>query len=245
MKVELFEYTGKGTANERWHAAHILLLTKNTRLSLDHGGMAEVVAMSDEEKIAALTAMADTIPSSWEFVDVTFRLSGVSRAFAQQLTRTRQASYAMQSLRVVDGAGVKFVNPCDRDDFLWPIFEELAKVSWQNYEKAIEFGAAREDARALLPLNTETATFVKYNLRAFTELVKSRESLRTQSEYYEVVKAMKQAVLDVWPWSAPFFRPREQAALEILEKVVEELGLEVGHGLGWRIAKAMDLLRKA
>ena len=46
--------------------------------------------------------MANTIPSSWEFVDYTFLVTGVSRAYTHQQVRTRAASYAQQTMRVLN-----------------------------------------------------------------------------------------------------------------------------------------------
>lgn len=248
-KVELIDFTGAGRPDEEWHAANILLLTKDTRLELGSGGkesLTRIAAMDDAYKHAALSAMAETIPSSWEFVNVTFQISGVSRACAQQITRTRTASYAMQSQRVIDGASLGVVNPFPEEDtFMRGLFDDCAKGAKVDYELLIEHGAARQDARAILPMNSECSLMVIYNLRAFVDVVKARESLRTQNEYHDIVRDMKTALLAVWPWAAPFFVPRDQLAIEILERAVKEIGLTVGSGPGWQVAKAIDMLRKA
>ena len=104
MKVELIDYTGVGRADQQWHAADVMIFTKQTRLNLSSGLMEEIKAWPVEKKQAELDYMAKTIKSSWEFVDVTFLLSGISRAVAQQVTRTRTASYAMQSMRVTNAS---------------------------------------------------------------------------------------------------------------------------------------------
>ena len=247
-KVELVDFTGAGRPDEKWHAANLLLLTKDTRLELGSGGAAGLRAigvMSEDYKMAALKTMSETIPSSWEFIDVIFQLDGVSRACAQQITRTRTASYAMQSQRVIDASELGVVNPFPAcDPYMNSLFEDCARSAKESYELLIEKGAQRQDARAILPMNTECSLLAKYNLRAFVDLVKARESLRTQGEYHAIVSAMKVAVLNVWPWAAPFFVPREQVAIEILERAVQEIGLTVGSGPGWAVAKAIDLIRK-
>lgn len=247
-KVELVDFTGAGRPDEKWHAAHMLLLTKDTRLELGAGGKAgltAISAMSEEWKNASLRSMAETIPSSWEFVNVTFQLNGVSRACAQQITRTRTASYAMQSMRVVNGAELGVVNPFPIEDtFMRAAFDDAVKTIMIEYAQLIEYGAERQDARAILPLNTECALMASYNLRAFVDVVRARESLRTQGEYADIIRSMKAQLLAVWPWAAEFFVPRDQLAIEILERAVQEIGMTVGSGAGWQIAKAIDLLRK-
>jgi hypothetical protein len=97
----------------------------------------------------------------------------------------------------------------------------------------------------LLPMNTQSNLVAKYNLRAFVDLVTARKSLRTQGEYAGIVRDMEFAVLAVWPWAAPFFLPKEDAAITMLERVADEIGVTVGSGPGWQIAKAVDLLRSA
>jgi flavin-dependent thymidylate synthase len=242
--VTLIEFTGKGTWNERWHAADILLFTKSTRLSMDPGGLERIAGYSQEDKEASLAAMAKTIPSSWEFVDLTFLFSGVTRACAQQITRTRTASYSMQSQRIVDMSDAAVTNPFKVGTPLYEQFGADADRAMISYMDLIEAGANPQDARGLLPMNTQCNLLAKYNLRSFVDLVRSRSSLRTQGEYADIVKDAMAAVIAVWPWSDVFFRSPAQTALEELGAVAEELGVVPGDGPGWRIAKAMDLIRK-
>ena len=76
MKVELIDYTGVGRADQQWHAADVMIFTKQTRLNLSSGLMDEIKAWPIDKKQAELDYMAKTIKSSWEFIDVTFLLSG-------------------------------------------------------------------------------------------------------------------------------------------------------------------------
>lgn len=243
MTVELIGFTGMGREDENWHAADILIFTKATRLNMTAGLLNEVKHWPESRKLEELEYMATTIPSSWEFVDLTFLISGVTRAAAQQITRTRAASYAMQSMRVVDASDVEVVNPFDDVDPLHIAFDEAAESARQSYQTMSKAGAARQDARGILPLNSTTNLVAKYNLREFVRLHSARSSLRTQGEYGRVVEEMHELVVSAWPWSRPFFTPKNEAALKILKGVVDEVGLNVGEGLGWQIAKAMDLIR--
>lgn len=243
MNVELIDFTGAGRPDEEWHAAHILLFTKNTRLTMTAEGLAEVAARSEADKLTSLEYMATTIPSSWEFVSLTFLISGVTRAAAQQITRTRNASYAMQSQRVVDMTGAEVINPFYPGSFAQKVFQQSADIALAHYKELLTAGADKQDARGILPLNVTTNLVARYTFRSFVDLVRARSSLRTQGEYADLVAGMKEIVEGVWPWSAPFFRPRHESAIRLIESAVEELGMEVGGGAGWKLAKAADLLR--
>lgn len=227
------------------NAAQLLCFTKETRLNMTPESFEGAMARPVEELQDSLNYMAGTIPSSWEFVDVVFLLSDVSRATAQQITRTRNASFAMQSLRVVDATELGYENPFDEDfqPELYHQFDEQVHQSKLAYTMLLDKGAAPQDARGVLPLNIYCNLVAKYNLRAFVELCQKRESMRTQGEYADLVVQMKKQVLDVWPWAAAFFVPKHKAAIEMLEEVVRLTGMEVGKGQGWQIAKAIDLLR--
>lgn len=198
MKVTLLSYTRD--------AAELLLFTKNTRLTLSPGLMEEINAWSSDKKAEELAYMANTIPSSWEFVDYIFLAEGVSRAFTHQAVRTRNASYAQQTMRVLDMGGFDYVfTERNLEDH-----RAVSTIEWLNertrdtYNYLISIGQLPEDARGVLPTNISTNIVCKYNLRTFTELVKSRTGGRTQDEYQQVVNAMADEVLKVHPWAEAF-----------------------------------------
>jgi len=238
MKVELIDYTGIGRV---WYAARLLVATKHARLkSADELIDTE---LSTEDILKELEAMASTIPSSWEFVSVTFIIRGITRATAQQMTRTRTGSYAMQSLRVVNAEEVEINNPIPTGTLGHDVFDAGVTYARSVYGTLLAANYAKEDARGILPMNTSTTLMARYNLRAFVQLVRSRSSLRTQGEYAEVIREMKRLVTEAWPWSEVFFIPKEQLAIKLLEEAAREVGLTTGGGVGWKIAKAADLLR--
>lgn len=243
--VRLIEYTGKGRNDQQWHAAHLLMFTKATRLNMDAQLFEAIAGQTVETKMEQLNYMAKTIPSSWEFVDVTFLITGVSRASAQQITRTRTASYAMQSQRVTDVRSIGVVNPFEPDTRDHALFETACVTSAKMYEGLVDGGMSLENARGVLPLATKCNLVAKYNLRNFVDLMRARASLRVQGEYSDIADQMKAAVIEAWPWSAVFFVHPQDAAIKMLEGVASEIGIETGKGAGWEIAKAIDLLRKS
>lgn len=233
-KVQLIDHT--------YDAATKLIFAKSTRLGLKPELMDDIARYSFERRMEELEYISITIRSSWEFVDMTFLISGVTRACAQQITRTRTGSYAMQSQRVTDMSDVKITKPNLGAGGLklWNEAEQEMKAA---YSTLISIGVSKEDARGILPMNTQTNLLAKYNLRAFADLVSSRRSLRTQSEYREIVKGMVGCVEAVWPWVSTFLQPVNDAAIQMLEEIAEEFPITPGEGVGWRIAKAIDLLR--
>ena len=244
-KVHLIEYTGKGRSDQKWHAADVLIFTKNTRLNMDPAGFEAIAGWTEERKTAELAYMSTTLPSSWEFVDLTFLVQGVTRAIAQQMTRTRNASYAMQAQRVVNIAEANVRDPFEDRPELSDIFKNGVTLAKDTYTELVDGGAKLEEARAIMPIHTECNLCVKYNMRALTELARKRDSIRVQGEYVDIVAQMRSLVIETWPWAAPFFQHPNEAAINILKDIVKELALEVkpGEGIGWRMAKAIDLIK--
>ena len=242
MKVTLINYTAD--------AVNLLLFTKQTRLNMTPGLMAEIAAWPAEKKAAELAYMARTIRSSWEFIDYTFLIEGVTRAIAQQITRTRTASFAMQSMRVTDVREMEIDNPFrlrhggDRDLANIGTFDAAAEDARIAYKTLVDNGAPLEDARGILPLNTTCNLVAKYNLRSLVDVVTARSSLRAQGPYAQIARDMRAAVLNVHPEFFPFFNDPREEAFGMLEAVARELGITPGKGPAWEIAKAVDLLRK-
>jgi flavin-dependent thymidylate synthase len=187
-------------------AVDLLLFTKSTRLTLSPGLMDEIKAKSPEAKMAELEYMANTIPSSWEFVDYVFLVEGVSRAYTHQQVRTRAASYAQQTMRVIDMGDFDYVYT-DRnleDPKAMEIIEYVRGTIKDGYMALIAIGQPPEDARGILPTNIATNIVCKFNLRTFVDLAKSRTGGRTQNEYQKVINAMVDCVLKVHPWAEKF-----------------------------------------
>jgi len=250
MITELIHATGMGhPSGAAAYAAALLIFTKQTRLEMDGNGFNRCLNMSEEKREIELAYMAGTIPSSWEFVDLTFLVKGASRACLQQMTRTRTGSYAMQSQRVTDQSGCEVVNPYDpdRQTTLFEIFADGHADANVRYAELLAYGSSKQDARGILPINAESSIVCKYNLRSFVELVMARRSLRTQGEYSEIIDSMYNHCVSIWPWSARFFVPKHAAAIELLEPVARRMmeKEETAKGEGWEIAKAIDLIRKS
>lgn len=247
-KVTLISYTGHGHADPLY-AAKLLAYTKSTRLNMTPEGLDTFMAKSPEEIATEIEYMATTIPSSWEFADLIFAINGVSRATAQQITRTRTATFAMQSQRVSDMSEVTWDSKMAPDGERDWAFDELMKCHVEDYSNSIKNGASLEDARDLLPIGVHCNLIAKYNLRGLVELCRARDSLRVQGAYRDVCAQMKAATIDVWPWAETFFTPPNAKAIKMIEAVAQQiaaLGGEQGamyRGLSGTLAKAADLIK--
>lgn len=237
MNVTLISHTPE--------AENLLIFTKSTRLTMSPGLMDEIRAWPQEKKMAELEYMANTIPSSWEFVNYVFLIEGVSRAFTHQFVRTRQGSYAQQTMRVLEMGNYDYVYTDRvmanaRARGVVDIVNENIRL---GYEQLLKMGLPAEDARGILPTNISTNIVAQFNLRTMTDLAKSRTGGRTQGEYQKVMNAMVDAVLAVHPWAEKFmFKEGRDRYAEIEAWAEREFGgnlLKKGE-----VLKIVDKMRK-
>jgi len=152
-------------------------------------------------------------------------VENVTRAFTHQLVRTRQASYAQQTMRVLnvaEGPGWSYLtgpsiaqeeHPRRRE-----IYDHVMRVIADGYQELIKDGSEIEDARGVLPTNILTNIVVKINLRTLVELVRKRTSPRVQGEYRDFINAMRQEAATVHPWINIFIdRDADAAARELYD----------------------------
>ena len=184
-------------------ALELLLYTKNTRL---RGGvtLADIKAWPAEKKAEHLAYMLDTIQSSWEFAYYVFEIKEVSRAFTHQFVRTRTGSYAQESQRTVDVRDASFVIP--KMDSNQDFYETAMQSSIDSYVGLIEAGVPVQDARGVLPTNIHTSIIAGFNLRTLHDMAEKRLCTRTQGEYQNVFRAMREAVIAVHPWAESFLQ---------------------------------------
>lgn len=194
MKVTLINHTAD--------ALTLLLQTKGTRLTHTD----DPATWSEAKRSEHLAYMRDTIKSSWEFVDYVFKIEGVTRAFTHQLVRTRTGSYAQQAMRVVDARNQPVERPpsiSDNDRWL-RIWEAGEATALGAYADLMDAGAPAQDARGILPTHITTSIVAKFNLRSLHEMAKLRLCTRTQGEYQDVFRRMREEVIAVHPWAEEF-----------------------------------------
>lgn len=191
MKVELISHTAD--------ALDVLLKTKGTRLAHND----DPATWSPEKKQEHLDYMRDTIKSSWEFCTYVFRISGVTRAFTHQLVRTRTGAYAQESQRTVDVSDHEVLLP-DNLGHMSGIWDYGVMQMMDAYKMMLADGIPAQDARGILPTNISTSIIAQFNLRTLHEMGKLRLCTRTQGEYQNVFRMMREVVCEVHPWAREF-----------------------------------------
>jgi thymidylate synthase (FAD) len=162
--------------------------------------------------------------STLEHLSFTFAIEDVSRALLAQLTRHRVGfSYSVQSQRYVKfgsndrSGGFDYVVPdsinVDKTvgkegeeqsaDYLFERAMEWAQLSYDQLRRA---GVPAEDARAVLPQASACNLVMTANLRAILEFYSKRQPGKgAQKEITELAVALKDAVINVEPWTSQFF----------------------------------------
>lgn len=189
MKVELLSHTQD--------ALELLLYTKNTRLQ-GAQTLQDIKGWPDEKKQEHFNYMLDTIQSSFEFVEYTFKISEVPRSFTHQLVRTRTGSYAQESQRTVDVRD----HGCEYPEEAASIIDGI----FAGYGELIDKGVSVQEAREILPTGTHTSIIAKFDLRTLHNMALVRLCTRTAGMYQNVFKEIKRLVVEQHPWAEPFIQ---------------------------------------
>lgn len=132
-----------------------------------------------------------------EHASFTFMISGVDRNLTHQLVRHRIASYSQESQRYVDMTNNEFIYPKAYGREM-ALYDKAYYHSMKCYEDLIELGAAKEDARSVLPGACETRIVLTMNLRSLANFMNERLCMRAQEPIRKLANAMKQAVLNLF-----------------------------------------------
>jgi flavin-dependent thymidylate synthase len=244
MKVTLLDYTGAGNLDPARYAANILVYTRSTRLKMSPGLLDEIKMKSYVEIMEELRQMADTLPSSWEFIHFTFLIEEVTRAFTHQLVRTRTASYAQQAMRIVPMEGFTYeIGPSiAKDEDLSSIYNATMGATNASYQMLLKRGAKTEDARGILPTNIHTNINMSINMRNFINMARKRASIRVQDEYKSVVDAMLIEIQRVYPWFHIFYKNDEVQGMRDLQDMIND-NKKLSEEEKMAMFKKIDLLR--
>lgn len=239
VEVTLINYTH--------NAVDTLLYTKSTRLEQGKSTREKIENMSPEEKSKELEYMANTIPSSWEFINYVFEIKNVSRAFTHQFVRTRTGSYAQQTMRMLDKKEFTYRIPprLKETGNEKPLkkYNDCMKGIQKYYDSLIDVDdIAVEDARGILPTNIHTNIIAQFNLRTVSEMARSRTGKRTQDEYREVMDQMINCVTAEHPWVHPFLFPVPRKNFKLLEDAIDDMAID--QSKRYDLHKALDKMRK-
>ena len=157
--------------------------------------------MTDEKAAKFLQKLNDLgHQSPLEHVSFTFAVSGVSRALLAQITRHRLASFSVRSQRYCGFEDSDFVKPPSiANAGVEDIFNEALEQCKKNYDKLIDAGIAKEDARMVLPNAAVTSMVVTMNARELLHFFSLRCCTRAQWEIRNLANEMVKLVKKVAP----------------------------------------------
>lgn len=165
--------------------------------------------------------------SPFEQVSLTFQIV-TSRAIAAQILRHRSFCFQEFSQRYSNVTGLESFNirkqaeknrqsSIDLLDLSETETEELKSYLLKGieiYDNLITKGAAKECARMMLPLCTETTLYMTGNLRSWIHYVDLRSSEDTQLEHREIAITIKDNLINIFPntsealnWKKTFTEP--------------------------------------
>lgn len=152
--------------------------------------------------------------SVFEMVDMTVEIT-TSRAISPQILRHRSFCFQEFSQRYAKVQAVEKYQPRrqdvknrqnsldDLDDATVAWFDEaqdsIARLGMEKYEEALERGIAKECARVLLPLGTQTRLYMKGSVRSWIHYLEVRTDPATQKEHRDIAEAVQAIFREQFP----------------------------------------------
>jgi len=121
------------------------------------------------------------------FAHATFHVSGISRTCSHQFVRSKHLEFLQRSQRYCNESETPFVVPT-KDPDLSAVITASYKASLDTYNKLIESGVKKEDARFVLPNGGTTELVVTGNFQAWLDFIKLRADKHAQWEIRDVAK---------------------------------------------------------
>lgn len=135
--------------------------------------------------------------SPLEHVQYTWDISGVSRSLTHQLVRHRIASYSQESQRYVKQNQFDYVMPpvlrVNQEAF--EVYDTFMENAQRAYDRLVELGLNKEDARFVLPNACCTSIVVSMNARGLRNFLKLRTDKHAQWE----IRALANLMYDSLP----------------------------------------------
>lgn len=141
-----------------------------------------------------------------------------SRAIAPQILRHRSFQFQEFSQRYAKIQGVETYRPRRQDEknrqnsfdnldeatigWFMESQEEIARLSMEKYNEALDRGVAKESARMLLPLGTQTRLYMKGSVRSWIHYLEVRTQKSTQKEHRDIAEAIKRIFHTQFPVTA-------------------------------------------
>jgi thymidylate synthase (FAD) len=152
------------------------------------------VLSSEKKKRVISKTLNEKHMSVYEHVSFTFKITGVTRSLMSQLTRHRIASFSVQSQRYCKLTEPQYLTPesIQKNQLGLEEYTSLMELNWKVYNKLIDKGIPKEDARMVLPNSCLTICIMTMNIRELFHFFKLRMCTHSQWEIQELsVKIFK------------------------------------------------------
>jgi thymidylate synthase (FAD) len=193
MKLKLIQYTPDPERTVAMAA----------RLCYSASGAEELVQTMPDAQVGTLIDKLFSMGhlSTFEHVNFTFAIEGISRVLTHQLVRHRIASYSQQSQRYVREHGFEYILPPSvaANPEAKAKYNMLMSQVQQTYDELMTLGVHQEDARYVLANATETKIVVTMNARSLLHFFEKRCCQRAQWEIRNLANAMLAEVKAVAP----------------------------------------------
>ena len=140
--------------------------------------------------------------STLRFAHATFRVSGISRVCSHQLVRSKHLDFLQRSQRYCNEGAANIVVPdsIKSDDFYTEnIVHNAVSQCFKAYDKLIDAGVKKEDARMILPQCTTTELIVVGNFQAWLDFINLRNTKEAQWEIRAVAQEIKVQLSSIAP----------------------------------------------
>ena len=162
-----------------------------------------------------------------------------SRAIAAQILRHRSFSFQEFSQRYSEATDIEPIElrepaeknrqsssqPFDKRNEVYTLANKTMENSMKAYNDLIKSGVAKECARAVLPLGTETTMYMNGTVRSWIHYLNLRTEENTQKEHRDVAHAIKMIFVEQFP--------NTSEALNWLGKkwrIVDDAGVDIDTG---------------
>ena len=149
--------------------------------------------------------------SPFELVNMCVEIE-TSRAIAAQILRHRSFSFQEFSQRYSKATKMEPLElraPAEKnrqssseivqDEYFNKMAAAFLEGSQLMYDQLIEAGVAKESARMILPLNTQTTMYMNGSIRSWIHYIDLRTEENTQKEHREVAEAVKAVFIENFP----------------------------------------------
>jgi len=150
--------------------------------------------------------------SPFEMVDMCVEIK-TSRAIAAQILRHRSFSFQEFSQRYAEATALEPIQwrmqgatnrqvgdePADLAEDALQAIQDLNETALEVYGLLTEQGIAKECARMILPLTTQTTLYMKGSIRSWIHYVLVRATQETQKEHRDIALAIKKTLKQHFP----------------------------------------------